>query len=313
MVAEAQWPAAATEPVDVVAVMVTWNSSRHLPGSVGALDAAFEGVRSWRLVVVDNDSADGSLDLAGRLAPEAVLVASGRNAGYAAGLNAGRRAGLPARAHLVLNPDVVLAPGSVARLLERLEQDGCGIAVPLQHDADGRRLPSLRRAPSISRALGEALAGGRVAGRYRWLGEMVTTDAPYRRDSDAEWASGSVMLISESCWSAVGDWDETFFLYSEETDFALRASDAGFTVGLASRAEAVHIGGEAHVSPRLYTLLTLNRLRLYARRHSSLATAAFATAVALGELLRVSGRTHRAALVALLRPRVRRRRLAWRP
>jgi GT2 family glycosyltransferase len=301
------------EPVDVVAVMVLWNSAGHLPDAIPSLREAFDGVRSWRLVVVDNASADGSERLAKQLAPEACHVQTGRNAGYAAGLNAGFAA-QPARvARLVLNPDVRLAPRSVARLLSALEADGTGIAVPLQRDADGRRLPSLRREPSISRALGEALLGGVRSGRVSWLGEMVTDPAAYQRPQQVDWASGSVLLVSEACARAVGEWDESYFLYSEETDFARRAREAGYAVRYVPDACATHIGGEAHTSPMLYSLLTVNRLRYFARRRGRVASGLYGAAVGLGELLRVRGRTHRAALRALLLPRVRREVVAWRP
>jgi GT2 family glycosyltransferase len=263
---------------------------------------------------VDNASGDGSAELARVLAPEAVHVQTGRNAGYAAGLNAGFAA-QPARvARLVLNPDVRLAPGSVATMLAALDGDpGLGIAVPRQLDSDGRRLPSLRREPSVSRALGEALLGGVRSGRVSWLGEMVTDPTAYRRPGRADWASGSVLLVAERCARAVGAWDETYFLYSEETDFASRARAAGYAVGYVPAAEAIHIGGEAHTSPMLYSLLTVNRVRYFARHRGWLQSRLFGLAVGLGELLRVRGRTHRAALRALCVPRVRRQVIAWRP
>lgn len=301
------------DPVDVVAVMVVWNGARHLPEAVPAIRAAFEGVESWRLVVVDNASADGSAELARELAPEAAHVQTGRNAGYAAGLNAGFAAQSARVARLVLNPDVRLSPGSVATMLAAFDEPGVGIAAPLQVDGEGRRLPSLRREPTVSRALGEALLGGVRSGRVSWLGEMVTDPDVYRRPGSADWASGSVLLVSEPCARAVGAWDETYFLYSEETDFARRARAAGYAVAYVPDAAAMHIGGEAHTSPMLYSLLTVNRVRYFSRHRGWVASRLFGLAVGLGELLRVRGRTHRAALRALCLPSVRREVIAWRP
>ncbi len=82
----------------------------------------------------------------------------------------------------------------------------------------------------------------------------------------------------------------------------LRARDRGFGLRFEPRAEAVHVGGESHVSPRLWAILTLNRVRLYGRRHGRAATAAFRAAVILGEALRAlrGSRVGRAALAALL-------------
>jgi GT2 family glycosyltransferase len=198
-------------------------------------------------------------------------------------------------------------------MLAAFDDSRVGIAAPLQFDGEGRRLHSLRREPSVSRALGEAVLGGVRSGRVSWLGEMVIDPAAYERPGSADWASGSVLLVAESCARAVGAWDESYFLYSEETDFARRARAAGYAVAYVPQAAATHIGGEAHTSPMLYSLLTVNRVRYFSRHRGWVASRLFGLAVGLGELLRVRGRTHRAALRALCLPRARREVIAWRP
>ncbi|KOU34459.1 glycosyltransferase family 2 protein, partial [Streptomyces sp. WM6368] len=103
---------------------------------------------------------------------------------------------------------------------------------------------------------------------------------------------------------ACGAWDESFFLYSEETEYCLRARDLGFVTRLEPSATATHLGGDSQVSPRLWTLLTLNRVRLYGRRNGPAATAAFRAAVLLRETSRAAlGRpASRAAARALASP-----------
>jgi GT2 family glycosyltransferase len=178
--------------------------------------------------------------------------------------------------------------------------------VPRLNDAAGRAITSLFREPTALRMLGDALIGGTRAGRYPAFGEMVVDEAAYTAQTAADWASGSVMLISRACLEACGPWDESFFLYSEETEFALRARDAGHALRLAPRAVAVHLEGDAATSPRLWTLLTLNRIRLYRRRHGLLATGGFWLAVLLREASRAvvaRNRPSRAAVRGLLSPR----------
>ncbi len=292
-------PAGSETPIAVV--VVTYDSHDVLPGFLASLPAATQGVEA-DLVAVDNASSDDSAATVARLDPSAEVVRLPANRGYAAGVNAGVAAAPDAAAVLVLNPDVRLRPGAVAHLAAALREPGVGIAVPRLVDPAGEVLPSLRREPSVRRALGEALLGGRRAGRHRTWGEMVTDPAVYERAGSADWASGAALLVSRACLDAVGPWDESFFLYSEETDFMLRARDRGFGLRFEPRAEAVHVGGESHVSPRLWAILTLNRVRLYGRRHGRAATAAFRAAVILGEALRAlrGSRVGRAALAALL-------------
>lgn len=287
----------------VAVIVVTWNSAPVLPGFLAALEDGMAGL-DWRLVVADNDSADDTVEVLRALAPAATVVRTGRNAGYAAGINAALAAAGDFGAAIVCNPDVRMRQGCAERLVDRLG-DGTGIAVPLLYE-EGRDTPhhSLRRESSVSRALGEALIGNRRAGRFPRLSEIVTDPAAYRRPTRADWATGALMAISADCRAACGPWDESFFLYSEETEFCLRARDLGYATQLEPTAEAVHLGGDSRVSPRLWTLLTINRVRLYRRRNGALATACFRAAVFLREASRAAlGRkASRAAAAALLRP-----------
>jgi GT2 family glycosyltransferase len=133
---------------------------------------------------------------------------------------------------------------------------------------------------------------------------VVTDPGRYLAETVTDWAEGSTQLISGECWQRCAPWDESFFLYSEETDFALRARDAGFVTRFTPAARAVHLEGDSRVSPGLWTLLTLNRLRLYRRRHGAFGAAGFWSALLLRETSRaVLGRVpSRAAVRALLNP-----------
>ncbi|MGW1810410.1 glycosyltransferase family 2 protein [Streptomyces sp. NPDC002078] len=287
----------------VAVIVVTWNSASVLPGFLAALGEGMAGL-DWRLVVADNDSADDTVEVLQALAPDATVVQTGRNAGYAAGINAALGAAGAYRVTLICNPDIRMRQGCAERLVESLG-DGVGIAVPLLYE-EGRDTPhySLRRESSVLRALGEAVIGNRRAGRFPRLSELVTDPAAYRRPTRADWATGALMAVSADCLAACGPWDESFFLYSEETEYCLRARDLGYVTQLEPKAEAVHLGGDSQVSPRLWTLLTLNRVRLYGRRHGAVATACFRGAVFLRETSRalLGRKASRAAATALLRP-----------
>lgn len=287
----------------VLVAVVAYNSAEVLPGLLASLPAAMAGV-PWQTVVVDNDSADDSVDVVRRLAPEALVVATGRNGGYAAGINAAVAAGGPHTAVLVLNPDVRLDPGCVPTLLAALREPGVGIAVPRLRDAAGARIDSLRREPTLLRALADAVVGAERAGRHGRLGEVVTDPAAYDGPADTDWAEGSTQLISAACWARVGTWDESYFLYSEEADFDLRARDAGQATRYVPSAGAVHLEGGSAGSVRLWPLLVVNRVRLFRRRHGRLRTVPFWAVVVLREATRAAlgRRASRAALCALLDP-----------
>lgn len=287
----------------VAVIVVTYNSAAVLPGLLHSLEEGLSGL-DWGLFVADNASADDSVDIARRLVPGCHIEQTGRNAGYAAAFNAALRVAEPYDAVLLLNPDVRLKPGVVAKLFRKLDEErGVGIAVPRILGEDGHVALSLRREPTVRRALGEAVLGQR-AGLFPALGETVLDRGAYFRDGTTDWATGAVMLMSRSCLAACGPWEERFFLYSEETEFALRARDRGYVTELVADAEVIHIGGESRVSPALWSLLTVNRVRLYRMRHSRLATAAYWSAVFLREASRAAlGHPRsRRAVAALIRP-----------
>ncbi|WP_228560206.1 glycosyltransferase family 2 protein [Catenulispora pinisilvae] len=297
----------AQELPGAVLVVVTWNSADVLPGLLESLAFGMVGLR-WRLVVADNDSADGTADLVRTEAPDALLVQTGRNAGYAAAINAALDAVGPldkgTDAVLVCNPDIRMEPGCGAALVRGLERSGTGITAPALFDGDGRMIRTLRREPSPLRLLGEMVLGAHRSGRFAALGEQVADPHAYSGPTRADWVAGSLMALSRECVEACGPWDESFFLYSEETEYALRARSCGFATRLAPDAVAVHLEGEAAVSPRLWTLLTVNRVRLYRRTHGAVAVAAFWSALVLREGSRaLLGRaSSRAAVRALVSP-----------
>ena len=289
-------------PPSVSLVVVTYRSHGLLPDLFQSLPSALAGVPDYEIVIVDNASGDDTPAAARKLAPSAKVIVRDTNGGYAAGVNAGIRASHATDAVLILNPDIRLRPGCVAALLGRLRQPGIGIAVPRILGEDGRTQHSLHRSPSVLRAWGEAILGGNLAGRIPILGETIVDEMAYSHPTSAAWASGAAMMISTQCSRAVGEWNEAFFLYSEETEYCLRAGDAGFKIQLEPHAEVIHIGGEMTSSPRLWAMQAWNRVRLYRSRHGRAASAAFHAGVVVNEALRAAlgSKIHPAGLASVL-------------
>ena len=290
-----------SSPLRVGVAVVTYNSEPDVPGFVQSLREAAAHV-PLRLVVADNASRDRTV---ARLREYDDLIAvdvlpSPDNRGYAAGINAAA-ALLPATAPLlVLNPDTRVEAGCLEALLAAGEDPSVGVVVPRLVDAAGRTQPSLRRDPSVLRAFAEAVLGGRRAGRLG-VGEVVGDPARYETAADVDWATGAALLVTPAARAAVGDWDERFFLYSEETDYLQRVRAAGLRVVFEPAAVVSHRGGAAHTDPALWTLLTLNRVRLFGRHHR-VARFPFYLAVLVNEVVRIpAGRPHRRAAGALLR------------
>ncbi|HKS99063.1 MAG TPA: glycosyltransferase family 2 protein, partial [Rugosimonospora sp.] len=273
----------------VAVVIVTFNSAEVLGGCLRSLTSV--GVDIPAVVVVDNASRDGSVALAESTAGVPVTtVQMGRNAGYAAALNAGIAA-LDIRkltGVFVMNPDCRLRPDTLKVLADALREPGRGLAVPLMLNPDGTLQPSLRRAPTVTRAIAEAVVGGERAGRTGRLGELITDPHGYERPGPVVWATGAAVLVAAEAVRDIGPWDESFLLYSEETEYMLRAADRGWSTWYEPAAVVEHIGGESGTNPLLAALLIANKVELFRRRHNPVSAAAYHGAVLLGELMRAA-------------------------
>ncbi|MDQ2852542.1 MAG: glycosyltransferase family 2 protein [Actinomycetota bacterium] len=271
----------------IAVVVVLFNSAPLLPDLIESLGPGLAGT-DWRLILVDNASTDDSVEVARRLAPSAKILETGRNGGYSAGINIGVGAAGEFSAVLILNADVRLGPGSIVHLLQGLDTPGTGIAIPRLTDGDGRLLHSMRREPTLLRAAADAVIGAERAGRIGRLGEIVADPAQYEFETTTDWGEGSTQLISAACWRRCGGWDESFFLYSEEAEYGLRARSAGLATRFVPSAHATHLTGGSATSPASWALLSANKVRLYTRRRGHLRGAAFYLAVLVREVSRAA-------------------------
>ena len=293
----------ASQPARPLAVaIVTFNSASVLPALLNSLPAGLQGVDDFHIIVVDNDSRDGSAELANAHPIGVTVIQMGRNAGYAAAINAAAATISPKSDLLILNPDLRLYPGAVVPLVKHAAMPSVGIAVPRNFKEDRTTDPTLRREPTLLTAWADAVFGGKLAARLGW-GEIVGQTSRYDRGGSIEWATGSALLVSAKARCAVGEWDESFFLYSEEVDYQRRVREAGFDIVYDPRSHVMHAGGESGSNPRLFALLTANRIRYYGRHHGILATSLFRLGIAFGAAARSwRGSVHRAALHSAVMP-----------
>ena len=229
-------------------VLVHYHSPALLAPAIAALrtDAAAAGITT-EIVVVDNGStaAEQAELLALARQQELRLHVSGRNSGYAGGVNAGA-ALLPAADMLLLmNPDVLVLPGCLAALWEKVAA-GAAACGPLFYwdEPGGFALPPTEACGFFEELL--RVAAGRHGGallklaRRRWR-------AHARRYFLAEQAfagydlSGALLMVSAEAFRQLGGFDESYALYFEETDFLQRLRQAGLPACFEPRARAIHL------------------------------------------------------------------------
>jgi N-acetylglucosaminyl-diphospho-decaprenol L-rhamnosyltransferase len=281
--------------VDLAVVIVTYDSAHVIGRLLDSLPGALEDLVA-DVVIVDNGSTDDTVGVVKARADCRVIRST--NVGYAAGINRGVREAEPADAILVLNPDVQLWAGAIRPLLDTLRLADTGVAAPQIRSVDGSLFHSLRREPTLPRALGLTRT------HLRWLSECVSEDRSYDRPQVVDWALGAALLISRACYDAVGGWDESYFLYSEETQFSLDARKLGYLTRYVPSSVAMHIGAQSGSNNLTYSMMVINRVRFYRRRHRSIASWCYYSLAILSELSRVARGQRRSwfAITTLLRP-----------
>ena len=231
------------EPGVVSAVVVTYDA---LPWIENCLDS-LAGVAT---VVVDNGSSDGTVDFVRNRYPAVQLVES-ENRGLGAGWNTGIRETAGAYV-LLLNADAWMTPGSLDRLIDFADsRPGAAVVGPRLRNPDGTLQRSVRGYPSVWRLATEYLFLRKLAPRSSALNGFYAGGFDHDELRSVEVVMGACMLLRRQAIDEVGECDEDYFLFSEETDWCFRFHEAGWDVVFFPGAECVHVRGASH-SGRLY-------------------------------------------------------------
>ena len=269
---------------DAVVIVVTHNSADRLGALIESLRAETVDL-TLRVVVADNSSSDGTLEYARSQHPDVQAFATCGNLGYSGGINAAMRKAGDAATVVVLNPDLTVERGSLKTMMQRLRASQAGAVVPRLLNPSGQTSFSLYREPTIPTAVGDALLGRRAPNRPDWLSGTDFSPESYAHPHTVDWATGAALMIRRPLADSV-PWDESYFLYGEETDFFRSLRTLGETVWYEPAAVMSHAGGASGSSPQLNALLAVNRVRYIRKYHSAAYSAVFHSIVAFSELLR---------------------------
>jgi N-acetylglucosaminyl-diphospho-decaprenol L-rhamnosyltransferase len=243
---------------DVSVVVVSYNG---LPW----IERCLESVRGCEMIVVDHGSTDGTVELVRERFPEARLIEQA-NVGMGAGNNSGMRAA-SGRYFLLLNSDAWVLGDAVELLAAHAdEHPEAAVIGPKLLNQDGSLQRSVRGFPTIWRLATEYLFLRKLGPRTRALNAFYGAGFAHDESREVEWLFGACLLVRREATDAVGLFDESFFMFSEETDWCYRFHGAGWKVLFYPRAEVVHVGGASH-GGTLYVENLRGHLRFFAKHH----------------------------------------------
>lgn len=237
--------------LQVAVLIVSFKSALLAIESLRSLEGERTDARyQLRAFVVDNASGDFPLIAkaieAHNWSSWVTLIEAPRNGGFGYGNNLAMaqafRDGRPAYIHL-LNPDTQVRPGAVGSLVQFLEaRPQVGIAGGSFENQNGQDTSVAFRFPTLLSEVDSGIEFGLVTKALRrWVvaRPMGSTAQP------VDWVSGASMMIRPAVISAIGGFDENYFLYFEETDFCFRASRAGFSTWYVPESRVMHIIGQS--------------------------------------------------------------------
>jgi GT2 family glycosyltransferase len=230
--------------IDLSVCIVTFKACAFLKDCLRSLYEHTHGL-ALEVIVVDNGSKDGVVEMIQEAFPEVRLIENEGNAGYTRPMNQSLQASR-GRFLLQLNPDTLILPGSLERLVDFLEKNpGVGVCGPKVLNRDGTLQKSCRRGePRPLAVIGYFTGLSKLFPGSKRFGEYLMSYMDEDETHAVAGLSGSCMLIRRDVIDQIGYLDERFFAYQEDADFCFRARQAGWQVYYVPAAQIVHFGGQ---------------------------------------------------------------------
>jgi GT2 family glycosyltransferase len=294
--------------VDVSILIVNWNALTYLRNCLHSI-ADQTRVCTYEIIVVDNDSHDGSQEMLRTEFPSVTTVFNEENVGFAGGNNQAMRIAR-GRYVLLLNPDTLVLDGAIDTCVayaDELRHDNVGvIGCQVWEDADTIQNTCFQFPSPLNTLLNLLGVTNRFPNsRFLSRSDMGWWDRRDEREVDV--VSGMFMLVRREALDEVGLMDEAYFMYAEEADWCYRFWQSGWRCVFTPRARIMHLEGggksTALASARMYVHLQKSILRFH-RKNQGIAAWALAKAM-YGVLMPSRAAAFR--LLALFGDRERRR------
>ena len=280
----------------IAIVIVNYNTREFLRACLATVYS--EAPRE--VVVVDNASSDGSVEMVQAECSRVRLHANKSNVGYGAAANQGI-ASCRAEYVLLLNSDTLLLPGSLETLTTYLDRyPQAAVVGPRLVNADGTLQPSCFPFPGTLTWFLDNDDVAWLVRRVPLLQKHLLRTWSHNCGRVVPWVKGAALAIRRSPFESVGGFDESFFLYFEETDLCYRLKSAGWQIHFAPQATITHVGEASTIQH--CTAMTVQMVRsnlLFCRQHY---TTTWCTALALIMRVTVMARLIRDAMRLYIEP-----------
>ena len=258
-------------------IIVNYNVEHFLEQCLHSVFKALKNI-SGEVIVVDNSSVDGSVEMLKKKFPDVRLIANEKNTGFSCANNQGIRES-KGEYILLLNPDTVVQEDTFEKTVRFMDEHkdarpdepfgragGLGV---MMLDGKGNFLPESKRGlptPAVAFykifGLSFLFPGSKTFGKYH-LGYLDKN-----KTHEVDVLAGAFMLIRKSVLDKIGLLDETFFMYGEDIDLSYRITQAGYKNYYFPETRIIHYKGESTKKSSVnYVLVFYNAMAIFAKKH----------------------------------------------
>jgi GT2 family glycosyltransferase len=227
--------------LDLSIIVVSWNTRNLLAQCLHSILATIT-LPQFQIIVVDNNSTDGSAELVANDFPLVQLITNSKNLGFARATNQGIQASC-GKHILLLNSDTILQPGSIHQMLEFMNanpQAGIVGGTLLNPDLSPQRCFG-----AFPNFFSESLFAWGLDSRLPFSLFTKQIQQPIDAPHETDWVLGAALLIRRAVFQQIGMLDEDYFMYSEEIDMCYRAKKIGWRIYVIPNTPIIHLGGQS--------------------------------------------------------------------
>lgn len=226
--------------MDLSIIIVAWRVKELLFECLKSLYQHASGL-TFEVIVIDNDSGDGTVEMVRENFPQVKVIASQLNLGFAKANNLGLKKAV-GRYALFLNPDTKFLDNALLKCLGKMEEDGqIGVLGCKLLNCNGSLQLSVRRFPALADHLLMIFKLHHLLSLQRYF----ALDLDYEKSQPVDQVMGAFFMVSRAALAKTGPWDENYYLLFEEVDLCQRMIKAGFKVYYYAQAAIMHYGGQS--------------------------------------------------------------------
>jgi len=277
--------------MEISIIIVNWNTKDLLRD---CLNSVIEQTAKadYEIIVVDNNSTDGSIDMVKSEFKEAVLIENSKNLGFARANNRGIKVS-KGRYVCLVNSDIILLDNCLDKLVSFMESNPrAGMAGPRILNGDMTLQYSCRHFPSIWNNLCQSIGLNHIFPKSPFFSDWIMNYWNHDSTRDVDALSGCLWIIRREALDDIGLLDEEFFIYGEDLDFCKRMRNANWDVSFYPEAQAIHLGGASSAAAPIKFYLEMQKadLQYWRKRHGISGKISYAAIILLRETIRTIAR-----------------------